>query len=236
MRRTVDAMVEMMDFRIAAKVAGRLATCLLAQGRLEEAQALLDEHRARLRKFSIRGGMASSVIMGLAAAALAAVGAVRGDGARRESQEGPTGLPSCAQAGEGGHDRVRPCRSLAGHLRVAPRATAQGREVVAEESRPRREARRSVRGRAHGARDGSPARRPLSPSRRPRWPSRPWAPSTAWRRLGLCSGASMRSQPRWPHPIEPPASAPVPRSPRLSCRSPEQGEARPEAHGQSTER
>ena len=73
MRRSVDAMVEMMDFRVAAKVAGRLARCLMAQGRLEEAQALLDEHRARLRKFSIRGGMASSVTTGLAAAALAAV-------------------------------------------------------------------------------------------------------------------------------------------------------------------
>ncbi len=72
MRRSVDALVEMMDFRVAAKVAGRLATCLMAQGRLEEAQALLDEHRERLRRFSIRGGMASSVITGLAAASLVA--------------------------------------------------------------------------------------------------------------------------------------------------------------------
>jgi len=45
----------------------------MAQGRLGQAQVLLDEHRARLRKFSIRGGMASSVIIGLAAAAVAAV-------------------------------------------------------------------------------------------------------------------------------------------------------------------
>ena len=73
MRRTVNAMVEMMDYRIAAKVAGRLAACLMAQGRLEEARMLLDEHRARLREHGIRGGNASSVTLGLAAAALAAV-------------------------------------------------------------------------------------------------------------------------------------------------------------------
>jgi hypothetical protein len=60
-------------FRIGGKVAGRLAACYLAQGRLEEAQALLDEHRALLRKYGIRGGNASSVLLGLAAAALAAV-------------------------------------------------------------------------------------------------------------------------------------------------------------------
>ena len=45
MRRSVDAMLAMNDFRIGGKVAGRLAACLLAQGKLEEAQALLDEHR-----------------------------------------------------------------------------------------------------------------------------------------------------------------------------------------------
>lgn len=73
MRSTVDSMVAMMDFRIGGKVAGRLAACYLAQGRLEEAQALLDKHRALLRKYGIRGGNASSVILGLAAAALAAV-------------------------------------------------------------------------------------------------------------------------------------------------------------------
>ena len=81
MRRTVDALVEMMDYRVAAKVAGRLATCLMAQDRLEEAQVLLEEHRVRLRKFAIRGGMASSVTMGLASAALLA--AERSEGAAR---------------------------------------------------------------------------------------------------------------------------------------------------------
>ena len=80
MRRTVDAMVEMMDYRIGAKVAGRLAACLMAQGRLNEAQVLLDEHGARIRKFSIRGGNASSVIMGLAAVAIAAVEQSEGTG------------------------------------------------------------------------------------------------------------------------------------------------------------
>ena len=52
---TVDAMVEMMDYRIGAKVAGRLATCLMAQGRLKEAQVLLDEHHARLRERGHQG-------------------------------------------------------------------------------------------------------------------------------------------------------------------------------------
>ncbi len=114
MRRTVDAMLAMMDFRIGAKVAGRLAACLLAQGRLEEAQALLDEHRALLRKNGIRGGIASSVILGLAAAALMAAerseGAARGArlkkarracrAALKQTKVDKTALvPACAHAG-----------------------------------------------------------------------------------------------------------------------------------------
>jgi class 3 adenylate cyclase len=84
MRRTVEAMLAMMDYRIAGKVAGRLAACYLAQDKLEEAQALLGEHRALLRKYGIRGGNASSVILGSAAAALAT--AERADGAAREER------------------------------------------------------------------------------------------------------------------------------------------------------
>ena len=82
MRRAIDAILASMDYRIAAKVAGRLAACLLAQGRLEEAQVLLGEHGERVRKYGIRGGNATMVITGTATAALAAVesaeGAARG--------------------------------------------------------------------------------------------------------------------------------------------------------------
>ena len=73
MRRTVDDMLAMMDYRIGGKVAGRLAACYLAQGKLDEAQTLLAEHRELLRKNGIRGGNASSVILNSAAAALVAV-------------------------------------------------------------------------------------------------------------------------------------------------------------------
>ena len=79
MRRTVDDMLAMMDYRIGGKVAGRLAACYLAQGKLDEAQTLLAEHRELLRKNGIRGGNASSVILNSAAAALVAV--ERTDGA-----------------------------------------------------------------------------------------------------------------------------------------------------------
>ena len=84
MRRSVDAMLAMMDFRIGAKVAGRLAACLLAQGKLEEAQALLEEHREHLRKNGIRGGLPSSVIMNCAASAL--MTAERSEGAGRDAR------------------------------------------------------------------------------------------------------------------------------------------------------
>ena len=56
----------------------------MAQGKLEEAQALLEEHREHLRKFAIRGGIASSVIMDCAAASL--VAAEQSDGAARDAR------------------------------------------------------------------------------------------------------------------------------------------------------
>ncbi len=72
MRRTIEAMLSATDYRISSKVAGRLAACLLAQGRLEEAQTLLAEHREYLRKYGIRGFNATMVITGTAATALSA--------------------------------------------------------------------------------------------------------------------------------------------------------------------
>ena len=81
MRRSVDAMLAMMDLRIGAKVAGRLAACYLAQGRLGEAQTLLAEYREHLRSYGIAGGNASFVILGSAAAGLAE--AERADDAAR---------------------------------------------------------------------------------------------------------------------------------------------------------
>ncbi len=83
MRRTIGAMLAATDYRIASKVAGRLAACLLVQGRLEEAEVLLTEHRANLRKYGIRGFNATMVITGAAAAALCA--AERADGPTRET-------------------------------------------------------------------------------------------------------------------------------------------------------
>jgi hypothetical protein len=100
-------MVAMMDFRIGGKVAGRLAACYLAQGRLEEAQALLDEHRALLRKYGIRGGNASSVILGSAAAAL--VAAERADEAAR---------------GERLKESVRACRTALRQAKIDATALA----------------------------------------------------------------------------------------------------------------
>jgi class 3 adenylate cyclase/tetratricopeptide (TPR) repeat protein len=91
MRRTVDAMLRMMDFRIGGKVAGRLAACLLAQGRLEEAQELLEMHRGIQRKLHITGGNATAVIVGLAAAALLQV-------ARSEGDARSTGLKKAKRA------------------------------------------------------------------------------------------------------------------------------------------
>ena len=70
MRRAVDAMAEMMDFRVGAKVAGRLGVCLLAQGRVQEAQALLDEQLDRIQRYGIVGGLISSVIIARAEVAL----------------------------------------------------------------------------------------------------------------------------------------------------------------------
>jgi class 3 adenylate cyclase/tetratricopeptide (TPR) repeat protein len=72
MRRTIDAMLAATDYRISSKVAGRLAACLLVEGRVQEAQALLAEHRANMRTYRIRGFNGTMVITGTAAAALAA--------------------------------------------------------------------------------------------------------------------------------------------------------------------
>ncbi len=83
MRRTIDVILASTDYRIAQKVAGRLATCLLVQGRLEEAQALLPAHRENVRKYGIRGFNASILITTVAAAALAA--AERAEGPAREA-------------------------------------------------------------------------------------------------------------------------------------------------------
>ena len=71
MRRAIDAMLVSMDYRVAANFAGRLASCLLVQGRLEEAQTLVAEHQENMRKYGIRGGASSPVITGAAAVALA---------------------------------------------------------------------------------------------------------------------------------------------------------------------
>ena len=76
MRRTIDAMLASTDYRIAAKVAGRLASCLLVQGKLDEARELMAAHRERIRQYGIRGGNASMVFTGTAAAALAMVESV----------------------------------------------------------------------------------------------------------------------------------------------------------------
>src|SRR5690606_31925317 len=44
MRRSIKDILSATDYRISSKVGGRLAACLLAQGRLEEAQVVLAEH------------------------------------------------------------------------------------------------------------------------------------------------------------------------------------------------
>jgi tetratricopeptide (TPR) repeat protein len=75
---SVAAQLAMMDYRIGAKVAGHLAHCYLDQGRLSEAQVLLNQHRELTEKFGIRGGTSHYLNTGLAAATLLAVEAAEG--------------------------------------------------------------------------------------------------------------------------------------------------------------
>ena len=200
MRRTVDAMVDMMDFRIGGKVAGRLAACFMAQGRLEEAQALLDEHRARLRKNGIRGGNASSVIVGLAAAALIAV----------ERSEGAARGASLKKA-------RRACRAALKQAKVdttafVPAARSQGTYEWLR-GRPRKAEKWWRRSLDHaeklGSRyegaltelgDGPSAGRPCRPREGRGGVRGHGRRARAWRRLGPCRGTWKGSCPRSPRP------------------------------------
>ena len=73
MRRTIDAMLAAPDYRIASKVAGRLTSCLLDQGKLDEARALVTVHRENVRSHALRGFNVSMLVTGTAAVALATV-------------------------------------------------------------------------------------------------------------------------------------------------------------------
>jgi class 3 adenylate cyclase/tetratricopeptide (TPR) repeat protein len=70
MRRTLGDMADLGDLRVGANLAGRLAACLLAQGRLEPAQTLLAEQLQLLHDNDVAGGLESGVFMAMAAASL----------------------------------------------------------------------------------------------------------------------------------------------------------------------
>jgi class 3 adenylate cyclase/tetratricopeptide (TPR) repeat protein len=83
MRQAIDGMLAAPDYRIASKVAGRLTSCLLDEGKLGEARALVTLHREYVRRHALRGFNVSMVVTGAAAVALATV--EHPDGSRRSA-------------------------------------------------------------------------------------------------------------------------------------------------------